>query len=91
MLICETYRFHGHHVGDINREYYRSKKEEQEWKAHRDPVPLFENWLTSQGVAKAEDMKKIQEEVTAEMAAAVKFAIDAPYPAPDKVDQDIYA
>src|SRR5208282_3528420 len=24
-LLCNTYRYHGHHVGDINREYYRSK------------------------------------------------------------------
>src|SRR5437016_4937121 len=27
-LVCDTYRYHGHHVGDINREYYRSKQEE---------------------------------------------------------------
>src|SRR5262252_3388126 len=26
-LLCNTYRYHGHHVGDINREYYRSKQE----------------------------------------------------------------
>ncbi|TAK10221.1 thiamine pyrophosphate-dependent dehydrogenase E1 component subunit alpha, partial [bacterium] len=25
-LICDTYRYHGHHVGDINRSYYRPKK-----------------------------------------------------------------
>ena len=25
-LICNTYRYHGHHVGDINRGYYRAKK-----------------------------------------------------------------
>ena len=24
-LLCNTYRYHGHHVGDINREYYRAK------------------------------------------------------------------
>src|ERR1700680_1580632 len=24
-LVCDTYRFMGHHVGDVNREYYRSK------------------------------------------------------------------
>src|SRR5437016_1520695 len=24
-LLCHTYRYYGHHVGDINREYYRSK------------------------------------------------------------------
>src|SRR3990167_8737151 len=39
-LICDTYRFHGHHVGDINRSYYRSKKEEEEWKK-RDPLKLL--------------------------------------------------
>jgi len=27
-LVCNTYRYTGHHVGDINREYYRSKQEE---------------------------------------------------------------
>ena len=38
ILFCDTYRFHGHHVGDIAREYYRSKQEEQTWKTDRDPV-----------------------------------------------------
>ena len=27
-LLCHTYRYHGHHVGDINRAYYRSQDEE---------------------------------------------------------------
>src|SRR2546428_7907619 len=42
-LVCQTYRFMGHHVGDISREYYRSKQEEQMWKTERDPVTLFGN------------------------------------------------
>ena len=40
-LFCNTYRFHGHHVGDVNREYYRSKQEEQIWKTERDPITLM--------------------------------------------------
>ena len=44
-LQCNTYRFHGHHVGDIDRAYYRSKKEEEEWKTQRDPVKLLADWL----------------------------------------------
>ena len=44
-LQCNTYRFHGHHVGDIDRAYYRSKKEEEEWKTQRDPVKLLEEWI----------------------------------------------
>ncbi len=44
-LLCNTYRYHGHHVGDINREYYRSKAEEQTWKTERDPIANFKKWL----------------------------------------------
>ena len=41
-LLCHTYRYHGHHVGDINRTYYRSKEEENDWKENRDPL---KRWL----------------------------------------------
>src|ERR1700681_4062121 len=44
-LVCNTYRYTGHHVGDINREYYRSKQEELEWKTKRDPIKNFVQWL----------------------------------------------
>ena len=89
-LVCDTYRYHGHHIGDINREYYRSKAEEQQWK-ERDPIKLFAEWVVSSNVAERSALDKIDAEVQAEVNAAVKFAIDAPYPSPDKVDQDIYA
>jgi pyruvate dehydrogenase E1 component alpha subunit len=91
ILFCDTYRFHGHHVGDIAREYYRSKQEEQTWKAERDPVTLMAKVLTDQGIADKAALDKIYKEVEDEMAVAVKFAVDAPYPNPDEVDQDVYA
>jgi len=90
-LVCNTYRYTGHHVGDINREYYRSKQEEQEWKTSRDPIKLFTSWLTGQGQASATELSEIENEVAAEMKAAVEFAIASPYPAIDKVAQDVYA
>ena len=90
-LICNTYRFHGHHVGDIAREYYRSKQEEQEWKTKRDPVLLFAGWMTTHGICDKAALERIQSEVQAEVETAVKFAIDAPYPTPDKAEQDVYA
>lgn len=90
-LVCDTYRFHGHHVGDINREYYRSKQEEQQWKTERDPVKLMLDWLTTEKVADRAQLDLIQNEVTAEVEKAVQFAMAAPYPALDKVDQDVYA
>jgi TPP-dependent pyruvate/acetoin dehydrogenase alpha subunit len=90
-LVCNTYRYTGHHVGDINREYYRSKQEEQEWKTKRDPIKNFAQWLVEQKFSDEGKLKEIEEEVRAEMKAAVEFAIAAPYPTPDQVGQDVYA
>ena len=90
-LVCNTYRYHGHHVGDINREYYRSKQEEQEWKTKRDPIKNFGEWMIQQKVADAVTLEQIQKEVRAEMKAAVEFAIAAPYPKPEEAGEDVYA
>jgi len=90
-LLCNTYRYTGHHVGDINREYYRSKQEEQQWKTQRDPIQNFGAWLIDQKFADAASLEGIQNEVRMEMKAAVEFAIAAPYPSPEEVDQDVYA
>jgi acetoin:2,6-dichlorophenolindophenol oxidoreductase subunit alpha len=90
-LVCNTYRFHGHHVGDVNREYYRSKQEEQKWKTERDPLKLLGDWLVAQNAANSSDLDQIHAEVKTEVEKAVQFAIAAPYPTLDKVDQDIYA
>jgi acetoin:2,6-dichlorophenolindophenol oxidoreductase subunit alpha len=90
-LLANTYRYTGHHVGDINREYYRSKQEEQTWKTERDPIKNFAAWMLEQKVADGEQLARIESELTAEMDKAMEFAIAAPYPKPDEVDQDVYA
>src|ERR1700694_3356474 len=46
LLVVNTYRYMGHHVGDVSREYYRSKQEEQQWKTDRDPIKLLADHLT---------------------------------------------
>jgi pyruvate dehydrogenase E1 component alpha subunit len=78
-------------VGDIARAYYRPKAEEQEWVTERDPITLHGQWMMDNGVADRAQLDAIQEELIAEMDAAMQFAIDSPYPDPSKVDQDIYA
>ena len=91
LLLCNTYRYTGHHVGDINREYYRSKQEEQEWKTKRDPIKNMGEWLVSQKIADAAALQKIESDGGDEMKAAVEFAVAAPYPSVAEVDQDVYA
>jgi acetoin:2,6-dichlorophenolindophenol oxidoreductase subunit alpha len=90
-LVCNTYRYTGHHVGDINREYYRSKQEEQQWKAERDPIKNLADWLIEQKHTDAAALDRIQTEVRTEMKAAVEFALAAPYPGPEEAEQDVYA
>ena len=90
-LLCNTYRYHGHHVGDINREYYRSKQEEQEWKTQRDPIANFGKWLIEQKLADAAALAQVQADLEAEMKKAVDFAVAAPYPGVDEVEEDVYA
>ncbi|MGH9723722.1 MAG: thiamine pyrophosphate-dependent enzyme, partial [Candidatus Acidiferrales bacterium] len=90
-LLCNTYRYTGHHVGDINREYYRSKQEEQEWKTKRDPITLLGEWLIAQKLTDAAALRQIESEVRAEMLAAVEFAVSAPYPGVEEAQQDVYA
>ncbi|HEV8396935.1 MAG TPA: thiamine pyrophosphate-dependent dehydrogenase E1 component subunit alpha [Vicinamibacterales bacterium] len=90
-LQFKTYRYHGHHVGDIARAYYRPKAEEQEWVTERDPITLHGTWLMENGVATRAELDAIQEKLVVEMDAAVDFAVDASYPDPSKVTEDVYA
>ena len=90
-LMCKTYRYHGHHVGDINREYYRSKQEEQGWKTERDPIQRLRDWLIKENLTDAASLDRIDSEAKTEIEKAVEFALAAPYPKPGEVDQDVYA
>ncbi len=90
-IICDTYRFHGHHVGDINRSYYRAKQEEEEWKSKRDPLKLVAGRLKGQKMADEKALAEIEKEIRLEIETGVQFALDAPYPDPSEVDQHVYA
>ena len=90
-LLCNTYRYHGHHVGDINREYYRSKQEEQTWNTQRDPILNLRNWLIEHKLADAGTLDCWQSELEFEMKKSMEFAIATPYPSTDQVEQDVYA
>lgn len=85
-----TYRYHGHHVGDINREYYRSKAEEKEWKENRDPIIRFRAWLIEEGVASEADIDAMNAEVEDDAKAAVAYALAAPYPDQSEVDMHVF-
>lgn len=90
-LLCDTYRYRGHHVGDVSREYYRSKQEEKKWMSERDPIKLFKDWLIADGHASEDQLEAIATETKSTIDAAVQFALAASYPDPSEVQQDVYA
>ncbi len=90
-LECRTYRYYGHHVGDVSRTYYRSKEEEQQWRSERDQLQILAERLISQQLTDQAVLDQIQEDVEQEVERGAQFALDAPFPAPKEVGQDIYA
>jgi acetoin:2,6-dichlorophenolindophenol oxidoreductase subunit alpha len=85
-LACATYRYHGHHVGDVDRSYYRTKDEEERWAAERDPIALLAARLGDEA-----EVDRIRERVEAEVDGAVAYALEAPYPDPSEVTNHVYA
>jgi len=90
-LECLTYRYYGHHVGDISRTYYRSKEEEREWREKRDPLKILAERLVSANHTDQKVLDKIQEDVKSEIEKGMQFGIDTPYPELHEVDEDVYA
>ena len=90
-LECLTYRYYGHHVGDISRTYYRSKEEEQEWREKRDPLKILAERLVSANYTDQNVLDQIQVDVKSEIEKGMQFGIDAPYPELHEVDEDVYA
>ena len=85
-----TYRYHGHHVGDISRTYYRSKEEEDHWKKNRDPIKILGDWLISEKISSSDDLKKIIKEIETQAETAVQYALNAKYPDEAEVDMHVY-
>jgi TPP-dependent pyruvate/acetoin dehydrogenase alpha subunit len=89
-LEAKTYRYYGHHVGDVNRDY-RTREEEKEWMSRHDPLQTLADRLTTQQLADAAVFARIEADVKSEIDRAVQYALAAPYPAPAQVDEDVYA
>ena len=87
-LVCDTYRYHGHHAGDpLN---YREKEEVERWR-QQDPVERVKRAAIDRGVMRPEDIEALEQQVQAQIEEAVEFAKNSPEPTPDQLMTDIYA
>jgi len=68
-----TYRYSGHSMSDPGTSY-RTREEIQEVRQSRDPITSFKDSLIGAGLADANELKKIDQEVRKEIDAAVQQA-----------------
>jgi pyruvate dehydrogenase E1 component alpha subunit len=85
-LEIKTYRYKGHSVSDPAK--YRTKEEVQQYK-DQDPVKLVESRLIEEFKAEKE-VNEIKDKIKAEIAEAVKFADESPYPDASELYTDNY-
>jgi pyruvate dehydrogenase E1 component alpha subunit len=88
LVETKTYRFHNHAFG-LPVENYRDQAEIDEWRK-RDPLELFRARLLAEGVLDDGGIKAIEDEVAAEIEAAVAFAESSPYPSLDAAFEHVY-
>lgn len=90
LLEIRTYRFMGHSMSDPIHGHYRTKEEVDEQRK-RDPITTWGDRLVAAGLIDEAGIKQVDAEVTAEAEDAVRFADEAPEPAPEELWADVYA
>jgi pyruvate dehydrogenase E1 component subunit alpha len=82
-----TYRFRGHSMADP--EEYRTKEQVAEWR-QRDPIETFGARLVAEGVISEDEREGIDKTAIETVDAAVEFAENSPFPAPESLYDDVY-
>src|SRR5919199_1026955 len=74
-LVCNTYRYHGHHAGDpLN---YREKEEVERWRL-QDPIERVKKVALDRGDMTAAQIADLEVRVEAQIDEAVEFAKTSP-------------
>src|SRR5439155_17159133 len=88
LIEARTYRYMGHSMSDPGK--YRTRAEIEKYQ-ERDPLKLFRTKLLENDLLVEEDFAKMENEIKAEVEAAVKFAEESPEPDPRELYTDVYA
>lgn len=87
-LVCNTYRYGGHHVGD--KQDYKDDTDAKAWRL-KDPIERLGRWLQDSSLATAETIATLKHDIDQEVRAAVAFAKAAPFPAADDLRAYLHA
>ena len=83
----QTYRYRGHSMSDPQK--YRTK-EELEGKKGEDPILRVKSYILERDLFPVERLDEVDEDVKAEVMAAVEFAEQSPLPDVSTMYKDVY-
>jgi len=86
-LVCMTYRYGGHHVGD--KQDYKDSAEAKAWRL-KDPIERLDRWLKETDLATAEAIDALKNGVEDEVRAAIGLAKTAPFPNASDLGAHLY-
>jgi len=87
LLDIRTYRYKGHSMSDPQK--YRTKEEVQEYQ-EQDPIEHVLRTIKANKWLTEAQIKKIQDEVKAQVEESVTFAEESPLPTADELYKDVY-
>lgn len=88
LIECDTYRWRGHSERDPRDS--RPPEEIVEWKK-KCPILKLERYIAENNIATQEELDQIRADVDAEVADAIRFAEESPFPAPEETLLHVYA
>jgi pyruvate dehydrogenase E1 component alpha subunit len=89
LVEAKTYRYREHAEGFGGDVPYRSADEVEAWRK-RDPVLTFSARLIEQGVMSRGDLDALDASVRQEVADALQFARQSPFPTPDEAFEGMF-
>ena len=87
-LVCNTYRYGGHHVGD--KQDYKDDTDAKAWRL-KDPIERLARWMQDSSIATADTIAAVKREIDEEVRAAIDLAKAAPFPAADDLGAHLHA
>ncbi len=88
LLVCDTYRWHGHMEGESVP--YRPAEEIAEWK-ERCPIRAWKKRLADEGTLDAAAAAVLETEVQQHIDDALAFALDSAEPGEETLTRDVFA
>jgi len=86
-----TYRFRGHHMGDVGTARGYRTKEEMDERWHHEPVGSFRKLLLEKNILEEPDLTIIDQQIEKDIQEAVDFVNSSPAADASKIAEDIYA